>query len=142
MDADRDISNDKNYYSWTSRKTALNNYDIVVQFQIPDDFDSWQTNAINFTYKTEETGTTDNNVLVYVDDTTGTNQHTTATLASTVADTWTSTNITDANIAGTYNAGDYMTIGIRLASRKDNGSAAGSSRAAYAGELKLNYVGK
>ena len=142
LDADRDSANNKNYYSWTSRKTVLNDYDIMVQFQIPEDFDSWQANAINVTYKTEETGTGDNALQIYVLDTTGANQHVTANLASGVANTWTSTNITSANIAGTYSAGDYMTIGIKLYSRRNNGGGAGDPRSTYAGEIKLNYVGR
>jgi len=119
LDADRDTSDNKNYYSWTSRKTALNDYDIMVQYQIPDDFDSWQTNAIIVNYQTEDPDTTDNNIQVYVLDTSGSADYTSSQLAST---SWTSTTLTSGNLNGTYTAGEYMTIGIKLSSRRDGAS--------------------
>ncbi len=139
LDADRDVANNKNYYSWTSRKTVLNDYDIMVQFQIPEDFDSWQANAIEVSYRTEEAGTADNNVQVYVLDTSGASAYTGGALASS---TWASTALTSANIAGTYTAGEYMTLGIKLSSRRDGGANGGNPRSAYAGEIQFNYVGQ
>lgn len=140
LDADRDTVNNKNYYSWTSRKTVLNDYDIMVQFQIPEDFDSWQANAISFDYMTEEAGTTDNAVQVYILDTTATSTHTTGSLSSA---TWATENVTSANLSGgTFTAGDNMTVGIKLLSRRNGGSAFGDPRSAFAGDLQFNYVGR
>ena len=135
LDADRDIVNNKNYYSWTSRKTALNDYDIMVQFQIPEDFTEWQNNAITVNYKTEDGNTINNAVQVYVLDTNNTPRHTTAQLANT---TWTSAILTAANINGTYTAGEYMTIGIKLSSRQ----LSNNPQSAFAGEMQFNYVGQ
>lgn len=134
LDADRDTSAHKNYYSWTSRKAALNNYDIVVQFQIPEDFDSWQANAIEVNYKTEVSATADNSVQVYASDTANVADYSGAQLAST---SWASTILTSGELNGTYTAGEYMTVGIKLSSRKNV-----QPRSAFAGEIQFNYVGK
>lgn len=139
LDADRDVTADRNYYSWTSRKTVLNDYDIMVQFQIPEDFTAWQANAIEFFYKTEDADVTDNSIDIYLQDTNGTADFTGTGMTST---TWTSTTVANTSLTGTYTAGDYLTFGIKLSSRRNGGSGSGTPRAAYAGELKFNYVGR
>jgi hypothetical protein len=51
----------KNYYQWISDRETLQHYDILVRFTLPNDFVSWNTQAISLDFMTENSATIENN---------------------------------------------------------------------------------
>jgi hypothetical protein len=95
-----------NFYDWTTSQGNPQSYDIVVQVPIPKDFDGWADGGIS-AYSTSG-GTVKANVI----DSAGTaSGFTDITPAN--ASTWATYTITP---SGTYKAGDYLTLVIRLTS--------------------------
>ena len=141
FDAGHDSSNFHNAYLWRTTQTSLQDYDIVVRYQLPDDFNSWDpTSPITFEYKTATTLNTDNKLDLKFYDTANVEVAALSNnlaLVSSTADTWTTYTATDdINSGHTWIAGDWITLKIKnYADDTNNG-------AAYAGELILNYRGK
>ena len=127
-----DVTNRMNYYKWTTTQGTNQTYDIAVQVPIPTDFSAWSsstplsitaytTNTTNGTVRLEARSST--NVVEagcnFVDVTPGS------------VSTW-ATNTASCSLTGTYTAGDYMTLRIRLQS-----PTSGDVRV---GNITLNYL--
>lgn len=136
MSADHDATNDRNFYRWETRQTTIQDYDIVLQVRVPDDFADWDATApITIQHLTDTGATvTEAQVDVTVSDTTGAAEGALAgNLNLNTGGAWTNATIT--GLAGTYTPGDFFLINIKLHSRRN----AGTDFGAQVGEIILNY---
>lgn len=134
MEADHDATGDRNFYKWSSTKSTLQDYDIVMQVRVPDDFDSWQATPMKFTYKTDTgASTAEAQIDISVEDTAGSAEGSLSGNEDLDSDTWATTSIT--GFGGTYTPGSYMIISLKMQSRKLSGTVYG----AYAGEIEFFY---
>lgn len=128
-----DDINIENAYRWESTKNSIQDYDVKVRIQVPDNFSSWDAvNPIEFKYKTDTTLLADNQLDFTMLDTTdaAVTMSNNAVLVSAVADTWVES--TDMTITGgTWTPGSWFTITIKLTTKNTGGAEAGS--------LVLNY---
>lgn len=101
-----------NYYNWTSTQSTAQCYDVVVQVPVPSDFASWN-GAPNIQMKDDGNGT-----AAYAIDVIDSNGTTDAnyfyTAPGTIGTSW--GNMATSSFNGTYTAGKYFTIKIRLSS--------------------------
>lgn len=122
-----DAANVENSYRWETSRPTDQDYDLKVRIQLPDNFDDWATNPIEFKYRTDTTTATDNQLDFTMQDTSDvavTLSNNTG-LVSSVASTWVeSTNMTITG--GTWNPGGWFTVTIKLTSDNGGGSEAGS----------------
>lgn len=117
-----------NYYSWTTAEASAQDYDIWIRWRVPDNFSAWaSSNPVKVFGK--RTDITNNAVNVYIYDTVGTVE-TNANGAQVAGTTWTQTSIS--SLAGTYTAGSYMTIRIKV--------TADTSDSVQVGEINLDYL--
>jgi hypothetical protein len=133
VDTDGDPGNNNfNYYRWTSTKTSLHDNDLVIRFQIPEGFISFQATPIQFIYKTDTASTADNRLDVSVEDSAG------AAVTLTGASALAATSYTTASItfsgSPTFTAGQSITIHVKLSAKSTGG--------ANAAKLKINYYGQ
>jgi hypothetical protein len=121
-----------NYYSWTTNQLTMQDNDLVFRIKLPEGFTGFQATPIEFTYRTLDGILADNGVDLSIEDTTGTPVVLTGAtgLVSTV---FAVTPITFVG-APVFTAGQTMTVIIKL--------SALNTGAAYAGQLKINYIGK
>lgn len=123
-----------NYYYWTS--TGANDYDIWVDWQVPDDFSEFATTpAVKFYSRKDAAG--DAITLTLYDDTKAICGSATSLSATS---TWTNTNYADVSSCdgasgGNIIAGDIVTFRIQM-------SVAANGNDAYMGEIEVNYLGK
>lgn len=130
-----DSTNIENAYRWQTSKGTLQDYDITLRLQVPENFVSWDaTVPIEFKYRTDSTNVTNNRLDFSMLDTADTAvvlSNNTA-LVSLAASTWIeSTNI--AITGGTWTPGDWFTISIKVSALTGAGAEAGS--------IVLNYDG-
>jgi hypothetical protein len=117
-----------NYYSWTTGEASAQDYDIWIRYRVPDNFAAWASNPIDVYGK--RTDVTNNAVTVYVFDTTGAVENSGGTQVA--GTTWTQTTV-EASFAGTYTAGQYMTIQIHVVADTGGDSV-------QVGEINLDYL--
>lgn len=133
MTAGLDLTNRMNYYKWTTAQGTNQSYDVAVQVPIPSDFSAWaSTTPINVTTRTSNTST--GTVTIEARDTsgavvTGINF---ASITPTATGAWQIRNA--GTISGTYTAGEYMTLRIRLQS-----PTSGDVRV---GNITMDYLSK
>lgn len=126
---DFDSTNVENYYRWKTRKSALQDYDVKVRIQVPQDFSSWDaTTPIEFKYRTNTTNSADNVVDFSMQDTADaavTMTNNTGLVSSTAGQWVNSTNMT---IGGspTFNAGDWFTVTIKMSATQNHPADIGS----------------
>lgn len=125
-------NNNVNYYKWSTLQTGLQDIDVVLRVTLPEGFSSWQSPPVQLTYKTEDTNTANNKVDIAIEDTSGTSV-TLVGASSLAASSFTTAGITFSG-SPTWTAGQAITVKIKL--------SALNTGAAYAGKLKLNYVGR
>jgi hypothetical protein len=117
---------------WFSRQTVLHDYDMIVQWTVPDDFDSFQTPGLSLDYKT--TGLASDAVIDMMvlrnDD--GIDELTAAGMGLN-ANGWTNTTFT-LNAATSWVAGDTMKIRFKMKAKDSN--------SAQTGNIKINYTRK
>jgi len=128
-----DATNIENAYRWETTRPTDQDYDVKLRVQVPDNFDDWTSSTpIEFKYRTDTTTAADNQLAFTMQDTAdaAVTMANNTGLASSVAATWVeSTNMTITG--GTWNAGGWFTITIKLTT--DNGGGA------EAGSIVLNY---
>lgn len=136
MSSDFDSSADRNYYEWASRRGTLQDYDIVLQVRVPDDFLEWQETPMTLAYRTGSGATTSEaQIDVTVQDTSGTAITTTGG-ADLLSTSWATASIAGSGWdAGTFTAGSYMNVFLKLHSRR----VTGTTYSSFAGEIELNY---
>jgi len=135
--SDYDSGNSRQYYGWTSTKTALNDIDLRFRYELPADFAA--TGDLTMQLKTLTTDSADNKVdLVLRNDTDNATCATSAANVSSVANTWALVTVTAATIntgcagGNTLAAGDIIEIQI-----KDYAKSTGE---ADVGKIQLDYT--
>ncbi len=135
FESDHDATAVRNYYQWSTRRATQQDYDLVVQWPIPDDFQEFQaTNPIQFLYQTTDATAGDNEIdVISLSDTAGAAVTLTGSNVDLVNTAWTTH---DLNYSGTptFTAGEYITLTLRL--HADNGNVS------RLGEMIFNYVAK
>jgi hypothetical protein len=133
MTSGLDLTNRMNYYKWTTSSGSNQNYDVVVQVPIPTDFSTWASNPLAISTWTSDT--TNGTLTLEARDSTGTGVICNfVAVTPGTASTW-STNTTACTLgSGTYTAGDYMTLRIRMQS-----PTSGDTRL---GNITLNYLSR
>jgi cytoskeletal protein CcmA (bactofilin family) len=104
-------SGSDNVFAWRTSRSADQDYDIITRIQVPQNFDSWATNGIVLRYRTGLAATANNTVTLTVLDTAGSTDFTSVASAST---SFANLTATSADLNGTYTAGGYVTIQIKL----------------------------
>lgn len=130
---DFDAANIENYYRWETTKIAMQDYDIKVRIQVPEDFAAWDANPIAFKYRTNTANAADNVVDFSMQDTADaavTMSNNTGLVSSTGGQWVESTNMTITG--GTFTAGGWFTITIKTSSTQNDFADVGS--------LVLNYT--
>lgn len=115
---------------WFSRQSVLNDYDVIVQWTVPDDFDSFQTPALSLDFST--TGlATDAVIDLTVERNDDGIDELSASGVGLNSNTWASNTFT-LNPVTTWNAGDTLKIRLRLKAKDSN--------SAQTGNIKINYI--
>lgn len=133
MTSKLDLTNRRNYYKWTTTQATAQSYDVVVQVPIPNDFSAWASTT-PISIDTYSSDTTNGTISIEARDTasavvTGINF---ASVTPTATTTWQTKSA--GTISGTYTAGGYMTLRIRMTS-----PTSGDVRI---GNIKLDYLTK
>jgi len=140
LEADFDNITNRNFYKWTTKKNGLNDYDIILQWPVPENFQGWaDTNQILVDYKTDTTSSSDNVLDIALLDTVGSPVSLTggSSLVSTTNETWeddSNISFTSGSGSGLFTPGEYMTLQFKMQSNNSNSS--------YIGPIKLNYIVK
>lgn len=134
LSVQHDDTNKRNYYQWTSTRTSLQDYDVVIAIPVSADFVRWGSGSlkpITLDYRSSDASNTENQLDIEVYDTAGTQ----VTLSGSVTDlAGTSWNTTQIEFTGspTWTVGEDLLIKIRM-SAKDNAQM-------HLGRIQLNYV--
>ena len=133
MTSKLDLTNRRNYYKWTTTQATAQSYDVVVQVPIPSDFSAW-ANTTPITVDTYTSNTSTGTITLEARDTAGTvvTGMNFGSITPTATTTWQSKSA--GTISGTFTAGGYMTLRIRMTS-----PTSGDVRI---GNIKLDYLTK
>ncbi len=126
-----DDATQRNFYQWTSTRSTLQDYDVLVPVTLPSDFKEWKTNPITFTYRTSSTDATVSAITLTVSDTALAPVTLSGALTNAANTSWTTSPMAFQG-SPTWTAGSQMQIRIKLSS-KNNATV-------HAGTLKLKYV--
>ena len=145
MEADYDVTTDRNFYKWSTNKPNMQYYTLVLQYSIPENFIEWESsNQIELDIKTTNDDVLDNKIDV--------------TLLDTDDDTMVITNgsnITSDPIPGGWKTqiisfdpnqgladwipGRFLTLRIRLGSKADVAGPSITQHASWIGKVSFNY---
>lgn len=132
MTSSVDLTSRMNYYKWTTSQSTNQNYDVVVQVPLPNDFDGWTANPLAVSTYTKDT--TNGTITLEARDSTGTIRCNFVNVTPGSINAWATNNSACTLGTGTYTAGDYITLRLRMQS--PNG---GDVRI---GNISLNYLSK
>ena len=122
-----------NYYKWTTTQGSNQDYDIVVQVPLPSDFDGWDTsNPLAVTAYTSSTS--NGTIALEVRDSSDAQICNFVSVTPGASGAWATNNTACTLSTGTYTAGNYITLRLRL--QAPNG---GDTRV---GNIILNYKSK
>ncbi|MBU0766241.1 hypothetical protein KKF55_00430 [Patescibacteria group bacterium] len=120
-----------NYYKWTSTRSSLNDYDVLLRVTLPPDFVRWGSTPLSVSYKSSSSNAADNKMDIAVFDSSGS----TVTLSGTstgLANTgWTTTTHTFSG-SPTWTAGSESLVRLRMYAKDDEEM--------HLGTVKLTYV--
>ncbi len=121
----------KNSYLWTSTRSTLQDYDVVLRLTLPTQFTHWKVSPISFLYKSSSADSSVTKMDVSVYDTAGNPVTLTGTSTNLANTSWTTQTL---DFSGTPTWTPGGTVGIRLKlSAKDNGQI-------QLGDLLTKYV--
>lgn len=115
---------------WFSRQTVLNDYDLVLLWNVPEDFNSFQTPALSLDYRTDGAAT-DAVIDMTVEHNNDAADEILAAGIGLNANTWTNTTFT-LDGTTTWAAGDTLKIRIRMQAKGSN--------SVRLGNIKINYI--
>ncbi len=133
MTSSVDLTSRMNYYKWTTSQGSNQNYDVVVQIPLPNDFDGWD-GSNPLAISTYTSSTTNGTITLEARDSTGAVRCNFVSVTPGSTNAWTTNNSACTLGTGTYTAGDYITLRLRMQS--PNG---GDVRI---GNIGLNYLSK
>lgn len=133
MTSSIDLTNRMNYYKWTTSQATNQSYDVVVQVPLPTDFDGWASSTpLSITTRTSSTA--NGTITLEARDSAGAVQCDFVSVTPGSTSTWATNTSACALDTGTYTAGDYMTLRIRMQS-----PTSGDVRV---GNINLSYLSK
>lgn len=108
----------ENYYSWTSTKAALQDYDILVKVSVPQRFSAWNTNPLRVTYRSTSASALDNKLDIAVFDSNGQPVTITGTSTDLASTSWATTTL---NFGGSpiWTPGTSFLLRFRLSARNN-----------------------
>ncbi len=125
----------KNFYVWTSTRTTLQDYDILLRMPVPNNFVRWKTtttvNPVSLTYRSTTASSANNKADIQIYDTAGVPVTLSGSTANLTNTSWTTTGI-EMTSAGTWTAGQDMLIRIKVYAK--------DAEQMHIGGLKLEYV--
>jgi parallel beta-helix repeat protein len=133
-----DSASRMNNYQWTSSQTTDQCYDVVVQVPIPSDWSAWDaSDPINIQLKKNAVGSAAYAIGI-VDSAGGNDANYGAAYTSpgTLTTSW--GDMATSSLSGTYTAGNYMTIKIRMTAKQ----VTAQNGILYLGNITLTYLSK
>lgn len=130
-----DNTNLVNFYNWTSTRTSLQDYDILLKVPVTDDFVRWKNtataNPLTLTYRSTSPSSANNKLDIQVYDTSGIPVTLSGSATGLVSTSWTTTQL---EFSGnpTWTPGQDMLIRIKPSSK--------DSYQMHIGALKLTFV--
>lgn len=121
------------FYQWTTKQPAIQDYDIVLRFKIPDDFVAFDTTPIVFRFKTGTALAADNKIDITIEDSLGFVIGTLTGGSSLTSTTYITTAIGFGG-GGIFIAGSEITIKIKM--------SATNSGSVQVSDLLFNYIGR
>ncbi len=131
LSVDHDGTSKNNFYQWTTSKAALNDYDIVVRYTLPQKFIRWQTTPFKLYYRTSSADAAVSKADIEVYDTAGNAVTLVGTSTNLTSTSWTSTSLTFGG-SPAWTAGQTFIIKIR--------SSAKNAATVHIGDLELSTV--
>lgn len=130
------LSNDavtlKNFYLWTSTKSTLQDYDVIVKVPVPDTFVRWQNSTpISLQYRSTSASSATNKLDIQIYDTSGAAVTLTEPVSSLANTSWTTSSIGFSG-SPTWTPGQEFSIRLKM-SAKDAAQM-------HLGSLKLSFV--
>ena len=130
---DVDGTTGEHFYEWSSQKNSLNDYDIIVQWTVPENFQGWlEDNQVQLKYRTSSISEIDNRIDINMLDTDGNviTINNGSNLKSSPANTWMTTNVNfdETDSALIFTPGKFLTFQIKLSSKNGNVSDIGALR--------------
>ncbi len=110
MTSDYDATAGRNYYAWTTDQGTAQDYDIVVQYQLPSGFTSFTSSSFTFWSYLDSGTSTDATVMIK--DASGTSCYASAQSIKQTG-SWTSTTISDPGNGCSFSANDTITFVIK-----------------------------
>jgi len=107
-----DNLNLKNFYTWTSTRTGLQDYDVLVRFTLPEDFSGWN-NSMTIEYRSTSADSANNKLDIQVYDTIGVPVTLSGSALSLAGTSWSSTHLEFAGTP-TWTAGQEMMIRLKV----------------------------
>jgi hypothetical protein len=108
----------------------MQDIDVIIRVDLPEGFQSFDTNPVEIDYKTLDSNTSNNKVDVSIEDTTGTSVSLN-NAADLVSATWNTSNITFNGVPA-FTAGEAITLKIKL--------SANNAGKAQIGRIGLNII--
>lgn len=125
----------RNFYLWTSTRTTLQDYDLIVRVPVSENFVRWQTeggtNPVSVSYRTTSANTALNKLDIQIYDTNGVPVTLSGSVSSLAGTSWTTTQI-EFTGAPTWTAGTDMLVRVKFYAK--------DGYEAHLGTLKLNHV--
>ena len=121
----------RNFYLWTSTRTTLQDYDVVVRVSLPADFVRWDASPLSVSYRTTSADAANSKVDVSVFDTNGTPVSLGGSATGLASTSWGTSTLTFSG-APTWTAGQEFLVKFKLHAK--------DSYQAHVGSMKLKYV--
>lgn len=125
-----DDASKRNQYVWTSTRSTLQDYDVVLPFTLPNRFARWQENPVTLRYKTASADAGDNKVDVMIIDTAG--NPVTVNGGSALASASWAQEVVRFGGSPSWMPGGTVYVKIRTSSR--------NGQAAHIGEIEMRYL--
>ena len=125
----------KNFYVWTTTKSTLQDYDIILRVPVPEHFVRWNVsgaaNPISLMYRSTSSAAADNKLDIQIYDTNGVPVSLSGSVSNLAGTSWATSQIEFAGTP-TWTVGQDMLLRLKL-SAKD-------AYQMHIGSLKLNFV--
>lgn len=109
-----DDATKSNYYAWTSTRSVLQDYDVVVAIALPQEFVRWQgSGALSVTYRTTSASSAQNALDVQLFDTAGGSVPLSGA-TNLAATSWTTATFNVGSLAGTWNANGTFILRLKM----------------------------
>lgn len=107
-----DNLNLKNFYTWTSTRTSLQDYDVLLRFTLPEDFSGWN-DSMTIEYRSTSADSANNKLDVQVYDTIGVPVSLSGSALNLAGTSWSSAHI-EFTGTPTWTAGQEMMVRLKV----------------------------